>query len=335
MDRNHKAKKKLRVSLIVPIFGVENYIAECVTSLMLQTYSNIEYIFVNDCTEDRSIDILHEILLKYPARCKDTKIINHQYNRGLAAARLTGIEAATGDYIYHLDSDDWIESDTISKFIDSAEKNDADMVVADFMLEFSNYSVYSSLNIHENIKVYITQILLRNRKYPWNLWNRLIRRDIQLKALPIEGLNMGEDYVTIPRLLYYTKKINKLNTATYHYRQTNVNSYTKCLNTKAANDLILSTEILSKFFDDQSFKEVIPQMRAKTKVLLLSIGSKAIRLQALQYFEESIVISNLTVIERLIIILGERRQFYLIDFVMRFGLTLKKVIRKLHNLISN
>ena len=105
------------ISILVPIYSVEQYIERCAKSLFEQTYTDIEYIFVNDCSPDRSIDILKETILKYPKRKNYVKIINHDVNRGLSAARNTAVENAIGDFILHVDSDDYLEMDAIEKLV--------------------------------------------------------------------------------------------------------------------------------------------------------------------------------------------------------------------------
>lgn len=87
----------MKVSILVPIYGVEKFIGQCAQSLFSQTYKDIEYIFVNDCTPDNSIQVLEEVLAKFPERQQQVSIIQHEKNRGLGAARMTGLQLATGE----------------------------------------------------------------------------------------------------------------------------------------------------------------------------------------------------------------------------------------------
>ena len=96
-----------KVSICVPVYGVEKYIERCAISIFEQTYTNLECIFVNDCTKDNSIKILYNVIERYPQRREKIRIIQHDCNRGLAAARNTALEAASGDYILHVDSDNY------------------------------------------------------------------------------------------------------------------------------------------------------------------------------------------------------------------------------------
>lgn len=102
-----------KVSILVPVYGVEKYIERCARSLFEQTYDNIEYIFVDDCTKDRSIEILQKVLEDYPNRKNQVKILHHDKNRGLSAARNTALDASTGDYLMHVDSDDYLRKDAV------------------------------------------------------------------------------------------------------------------------------------------------------------------------------------------------------------------------------
>ena len=124
------------VSILVPIYNVENFIEKCSVSLFEQTYKNIEYVFVNDCSPDHSIEVLEKVAKNYPNRINSIKIINHDINKGLAGARNTAILNANGDYVLHVDSDDFIEKTTIEKLVKKAQDDCADIVVFDYYLEW-------------------------------------------------------------------------------------------------------------------------------------------------------------------------------------------------------
>ena len=169
-------EEKYKISVIVPIYNTEKYIQKCVCSLMEQTLDGIEYIFVNDATPDNSIKILQDVICKYPLRKDDCIILHHNENRGLATARNTGLEKAKGKYIYHCDSDDFLETYMLEKLYNVATDKDLDVVYCDFYMDYSDRVVpYNAVDYDENkiefLKNYIT--------YGWNVvWNTLVRRDI-------------------------------------------------------------------------------------------------------------------------------------------------------------
>ena len=117
-----------KVSILVPIFGVEKYIERCARSLFEQTYSNLEYIFVNDCTPDKSVEVLENVMVNYPERIENVKILTHEKNRGVAAVRNTALDNACGDFVSLVDSDDWLELDAVELLVSKQLKTDADIV---------------------------------------------------------------------------------------------------------------------------------------------------------------------------------------------------------------
>ena len=107
-------------SILVPVYGVEKYIERCARSIFEQTYHNLDIVFVDDCTPDKSIDLLQRVLEDYPKRKAQTRIIRHAHNRGLSAARNTAVAAAIGTFLTHVDSDDWIELNAVEVLVSEA-----------------------------------------------------------------------------------------------------------------------------------------------------------------------------------------------------------------------
>ena len=121
--------KKLKISIIIPVYNVEPYIAECVESVMRQTYTGpLECILIDDCGTDKSIAVVEQLIAEYKGPIQ-FRILHHEHNRGLSAARNTGTDAATGDYIYYLDSDDYISDDCMEVLAQPLQEYEYDMVV--------------------------------------------------------------------------------------------------------------------------------------------------------------------------------------------------------------
>ena len=127
----------LKISILTPIYGVEKYIEQCARSLFEQSYASIEYIFVDDCTHDKSIGILQSLLKEYPGRAQQVRIIHHDRNRGVGAARQTALMAATGDYLLFADSDDMLPEDAVEKLARKAVSIHADQI--DGMAQFCSH----------------------------------------------------------------------------------------------------------------------------------------------------------------------------------------------------
>lgn len=128
--------EKPLVSIIIPVYNVEQYLPQCLDSVLSQTYTNIEVICVNDGSPDNSIDILREYESS-DSRIRVIEINNH----GLSYARNIGAENANGEFIMYLDSDDWVDAETIEIALDNAIQSDADLVLWNYMKEYSDRSV--------------------------------------------------------------------------------------------------------------------------------------------------------------------------------------------------
>ena len=121
--------EKIKVSLLVPIYNTSEYIEKCARSLFGQTYINIEYLFVNDCSTDDSLVKLETVLSQFPDRKKQVRIISHKENQGLAISRNTAVQAATGEYLFHVDSDDYIPLNAVALMVNDAVASDADIEI--------------------------------------------------------------------------------------------------------------------------------------------------------------------------------------------------------------
>lgn len=112
-----------KISVVIPVFNVEKYLEQCIDSVLNQTYSNYEILLINDCSTDNSLAICQ----KYERMDNRIKVINKAKNEGLSAARNTGVEMATGEYIYFLDSDDYIHKNLFKYVIGYMENNNLDL----------------------------------------------------------------------------------------------------------------------------------------------------------------------------------------------------------------
>ena len=238
------------VTVIVPIYNVERYVAQCAESLLSQTYADIEYIFVNDCTPDASLEVLLFVLKKYPQRSSQVHILNNERNRGLAYCRNKGVQSAHGNYIMHVDSDDYIKENAVEELVSLAKQENADIVISDFLLVRSN-KIVEDLHVYPiEIHKYLKELLERN--LPVCVCGKIFKRSLYLNnniQVP-ENIDFGEDMVTLPRLVYYASKI-AVSSPFYYYNQLNINSYTKCIGEKAILSVIHTEQILRDFFSDK------------------------------------------------------------------------------------
>ena len=204
-----------KVSVVIPIYNVENYLRKCLDSVCNQTYENLEIICVNDCSPENSSEILKE----YAAKDNRIKIINHKKNGGLSAARNTGMDNATGEYIYFLDSDDWIDSDYIEKMVNKIIETDADIVIdKNVITEKENFSAPYKHPSHkeEYTNNFITKDEIVNIMV--NAWSKMLKTDfIRRKNLRFPEGYINEDLYFHYIALAQTDKAYFFDGANYHY----------------------------------------------------------------------------------------------------------------------
>ena len=205
---------KDKVSIIVPIYNVEQYLEECINSILNQTYNNIEVLLVDDCATDKSGDIAKQFEEK-DSRCK---YIKREKNGGLSAARNTGIKNATGDFLCFIDSDDWISDDYVQSMLELAKKDNSEIVVCDYYMVIEDrYEDGNSLiQINNNSTKEEKIAYIRN-----HACTKMFKKEFWLNQglMFPEDIKRGEDMgVTIP-LLTYANNISIINKNLYYYRQ--------------------------------------------------------------------------------------------------------------------
>lgn len=209
--------KQPLISVIIPVYGVEKYISQCLESVINQTYKNLEIIVVNDGTKDRSADIAK----KYAAKDSRIKVYDFK-NGGLSVARNRGLEIATGEYISYLDSDDWLDTKMYETLLETAMKNEADMVkcgiietngAAEEKITFSDVKIINNEQ-HKAFKNYFKGIL-------WTIaCNGLYRCDLAKKVKFPENI-VHEDNYSSGLFLYFAKKVASIPFCGYYYRVNN------------------------------------------------------------------------------------------------------------------
>lgn len=269
----------LKVTICTPMYGVEKYIERCARSLFEQTYDNIEYVFVDDCARDRSVEVLQRVLHDYPQRQPAVRIVRHEHNRGLAAARRTGVENATGDYFTHVDGDDYLELDAIRKYVERAIETNADIVVSDHYNVMANgRTVYVDAVPVDKVE-YVRRLLLR--KASIKVWGQLVRRSFVMEhqLFPPEGLDLSEDYVLSPVMAYYANRVAKVDEPLLNYVKYNAESASTIVRRKGLETTVKAMELLEDFFagvpDAADYMNVFPLAKLYNKVTLFSFASKA------------------------------------------------------------
>ena len=235
-----------KVTIITPIHKAERFIERCAKSLLNQDFESIEYIFINDATPDDSFKILKK-LVDQCNRKGDIKLLENEYNLGVAKTRKKGMLEASGEYVIQIDSDDWIESNMISILYNKGKKENADIVACDYYVSFiTGKKTYRKEEYKSNIDFNIKNIML-GKVHP-AFWNTLIKRSLYVEKniFPEGKINMGEDYEMMLKLFLSTEKVSYIPKAFLYYTQYNENSITKTMNKEYINDTIHCIEVFEE-----------------------------------------------------------------------------------------
>lgn len=258
-NRNNNNFEK-KVSIIVPVYNAEDFLNKCLDLLTTQSYKNLEVIVVNDASPKNCKEIVQEYMKK-DAR---VKYVEHEKNKGLFQARLTGFQKATGDYIAFVDADDYMPRDYYRELIYKAEETKSDIVLSKTVLDYDEnnkraYNLFNfpfeELNGEECLAEYFNQ---EGLNFAWHvIWNKIFSRDIWEKAYKdFQKINkhliMTEDFAFSSVLFYYAKKVTKVDRVTFYYSKhdgasTSVNdiNYKKLI--KNLDDLELSFSFVEEF----------------------------------------------------------------------------------------
>ena len=201
-----------KVSIIVPVYGVEKYIEECILSLLGQTYEDLEILLVDDGGKDRAPEICDE----YAAKDNRIKVI-HKSNGGAASARNAGMDAATGDYICFVDGDDAVDCRYVERLLETVREEDADIGVCGFFHWSKTQKIVFK---PERTGIYSREDFLIRFLEDWTcslLWNKLFRRNVIGNLRMAEGHKIDDEFFTY-QVVMNARRVVVMDTPLYDYR---------------------------------------------------------------------------------------------------------------------
>lgn len=210
---------KDKVSVIIPIYNVEKYLHRCLNSVIGQSYQNLEIICINDASQDNSVKIIDE----YKLKDNRIKILTHKENRGLSSARNTGLDNATGEYVYFIDSDDWIDFDYIEKMVQAATTYNEEIIInTDVLEEYEDTGMCEKTgHIHntynDEVTGKISTLDIVGNMHYW-VWRNLYKKstlDVFNIRFP-DGLRNEDIYFTL-LLFAHINSVYIINGSVYHY----------------------------------------------------------------------------------------------------------------------
>lgn len=219
-------------SIIIPVYKVEEYIHRCLDSVLHQTYDNFECIIIDDGSPDNCGIICDEYAKK------DERIyVIHKENGGLSSARNAGIERSVGEYLLFVDSDDWIEPETLEVLFKEVSKSKPDVIVfgyAEVYGESKKNCIVDSVYTEEAIKEKFISDEWRNFA-----WNKCYVSSL-FYNVRFPTNQVYEDLFTVPKLINSANKISIISNLLYNYNQNNVSSITKNINSRKENDFFVA-----------------------------------------------------------------------------------------------
>lgn len=227
-----------KVSVIIPIYNVEQYIEHCARTLFEQTLQDIEFIFIDDCSTDKSVIILKKILRDYPTRENQVIIKMHNVNKGVSYVRNEGLKIANGEYVAYCDSDDWVNQDMYEKLYNEAKRVNADVCYCDFNVVNNEFLTYRTVDCCTNKTDFLKKYICEGLTV---LWNMLVKQSLYKKhhIQCIEGITYCEDFWLSILIFYYAKKIVKISEPLYNYNQMNLSSLLHTNNEKVMSDQLV------------------------------------------------------------------------------------------------
>lgn len=263
------------LSILVPVYGVEEYIEKCARSLFSQSYANIEYIFVNDCTKDNSIEILKNVIKEYPNKKDTIKIIEHDKNRGHCIARETALKNSSGEYIWYVDSDDWISKEAVQVLMQKAIIEELDIV------GFNVIDVLSTKNVlRKHSPICCVRELAKGqllRKEPFVMWSYLMKKELFDNVFFDSKLSFGEDWSLMAPAFSNAKSINYIEDICYNYNRQNINSITYTVSDRSIDSAIRAYSVLESFFTQKGDDFYIESLNGAKQNLYIHLLKMVVR----------------------------------------------------------
>lgn len=265
-----------KVSVIIPVYGVEKYIERCARSLFEQTLDDIEYLFIDDCTPDKSVEILKRVLEEYPHRKSQVVIHRMEQNSGQAKVREWGMRNARGEYVIHCDSDDWVDVDMYEKMYKKSVSADYDIVVCDYYESDGISHVRKNEYISDKVEETMSSILLK--KTHSVLWNKLVKKSIYNNEIIYPIANNAEDYALLVQLAYHSKSFGYVNEPLYFY----------FYNTSSLTKVMTNENLINRFNQSVSNIGIVESFLRKNQ----SLAKYSDELDCIKVIEKEILISS-------------------------------------------
>lgn len=265
------------LTIIIPVYNVEDYIGDCLESLRNQTNHNFHTIFVDDCGKDKSVEIIQEYLKS--GKLSDAKIVSRKTNGGLSAARNSGLKEATTDYVVFLDSDDYLDCSAVEIFVKSIEKYHADVLLFDNLKVPSNQKQTNHLSMDFMDKNDEIRREFCENKITTTAWNKVVNRHfLENNHIYFQEGIIHEDILWGWKLFLKTQTLVQISEVTLYYRERensimttnfsrkNIDSLLVILEQMKDDVCLLNDKMLSGYFYSKYLEFVLKIYKCSSKV---------------------------------------------------------------------
>lgn len=238
----------MTVTILIPIYGVERYIADCADSLFSQTYPDIEYVFCDDSTPDGSVRVLEEAIRRHPERKDAVRIIRNERNSGIGVTRARLVSEVRTDCFAFVDSDDLLPREAIATLVKRMKETGTDIVDGAYREYSDGREGQIQLPSHCDKDTYLARTLCQNIENN-NVWGRLYKTSV-LQMLPnmfLDGIDLAEDYCVMARLLPLVTR-SWTDEVVYLYRTDNQSSYTKSASERNVRSCLHANKEVLRFY---------------------------------------------------------------------------------------
>lgn len=317
--------ENITISVIIPVYNASATLKSCLDSLHRQTYHNLELLFIDDFSTDDSLHMLVSYAEQYSTEHFVVKVLRHEQNRGVAAARNTGLANVTGEYVYYVDADDFIETDTLECLVKEAQEKGLDIVGHEWFLTFKSDERYMRQPVYATSDEALRQMICGTMR--WNLWLFLVRRSLYVENYIrfIEGMDMGEDMMVMMKLFVCAKRVAIISRPFYHYVQSNSSSLTKTYSVEHIRQVTGNVHEVERFISGSPYAGAlsgyIPLLKLNIKLPLLMTDDESRYKQWMEWFPEAdeyiMVNKHLPLRTRLIQWAAARRYTFLLKLYHR------------------
>lgn len=252
-----------KISVIVPVYKAEQYIHRCVDSLLAQTFQDFEVLLVDDGSPDRSGEICDEYAKK------DSRVrVFHKENGGVSSARQCGMDNVRGEYMIHADPDDWVEPEMLEEMYGRMEKDNLDILIADYISYVqNNMRKYMCQKPEKCTGEDVLEEIIKGRLLGV-LWNKMIRYSVcnKYNVHFVNSINYAEDVLFLSQLLTTNVVVGYVNRAYYYYDSTNTFSITRCYGRSTYVEQKKYIDFLAKILPSSRYGNSVKALMHRAKI---------------------------------------------------------------------